>query len=233
MPTVGAILVPTLTVDPFGDDTAATLQLEDPDGDRVPLSVSTADGGNTWTAGEVRFAAGGRWWLLWHVEGTGGPGDAELPVDVDDPQPEPVGFSHATTGDYTRHTGLAPDDDTWRQLVAASREIDRATRLAVYATDPVTGRAADPAVAAALAEATCELVTWWQETGLQTGSRALVSSASIGGVSLGFAGGGGAQRNPQADRIGPAVWTILIDSGLVGHRPRHAGGVVDLIRWRP
>lgn len=70
MPYPGSVDVLTLTVDPFGGDTAATVALQAPDGTSSAPTATTADGGHTWSA-TVVYTQVGRWAATWTVTGTG------------------------------------------------------------------------------------------------------------------------------------------------------------------
>lgn len=70
MPDIGDYATATLTVDPFGGSTAATLLVSRPDGTTTSPSATTANGGATWTA-VVQYTMAGQWLLKWTVTGTG------------------------------------------------------------------------------------------------------------------------------------------------------------------
>jgi hypothetical protein len=214
MPQVGDLHTPRIDVPDGEPGTHAVLAMLDPDDGSATLAVEADPDHQTFLGPELRFVEPGEWRFLWTVTGAGATRITQVVAVDPDPHALPAGFSHATTGDLARYSGKPLPPAARRLLIDASVEIDRLTRTAVYTTDPATGRATDPRLRAALAEATCELIGWWDETGTATGSRALFTSASIAGVSLGF-GGGGAQANPQADRIGPRVWSILLGAGLI------------------
>lgn len=213
MPVRGQLYTPTLAVDPHDPTTDATYVLVDPDdGASAPITAVTADDGATFTGTPVRMSAAGQWRINWHVTGLGAI-DVTHVVNVDPADSDaPVGFTFATTGDLVTYTGLPLPADARRLLIAASREVERLTRTAVYAVD-TSGVPTDAAVAEALRDATCEIVSWGQLTGDPTGAIAAVSSASIGGVSLSFAKGAG---GGVADRLGPALTTILTNANLLG-----------------
>lgn len=70
MTDLGDTVTLTLTVDPHGATTAATLAVTAPSGTITNPVPTTADGGATWTVNIVVDAAG--WWLIrWVVVGTG------------------------------------------------------------------------------------------------------------------------------------------------------------------
>lgn len=211
MPVAGDLLTPRLDVDPFGPDTAATLVVIDPREIRTVPPVRPEQGNAVWFGEQIRLIAG-QYRLWWTTTGTGADQTTQY-VDVDPaPGDTPDGFSYATTADLVAYTGKALPPDARRTLIAATREIDRLTKAAVYAVDDA-GYAVHPVLRQALADATCELVSWWQATGTQSGVRGLLTAASIGGVSVSYNGN---KTNPQADRVGPVVWTILLDANLLG-----------------
>jgi hypothetical protein len=217
MPVAGELYTPRLVLDGSGPDSAVTaLDLQDPADDVVALTPpAAADTGEpgSFTAAALRLASPGEWRLLWHTTTAGVARTVVQVVDVDpDPGAAPTGFSYATTGDLVAYTGQPLPGGARRALINASREIQRCTRAARYAVD-VDGHALDPRIRRDLAEATCELTQWWAETGNDSGASALITNASIAGVSVGY--GGRTTGNAQADRVGPRVWTMLLNANLV------------------
>jgi hypothetical protein len=101
-----------------------------------------------------------------------------------------------------------------RMLRNASAEVDRLLVTAIYDTDG-DGAATDQDVIGALRDATCELVSWWLQTGDEHGTASYGGTATIGSVTVG-GGSGGAGATP---RVGPHVLTILSNAGLLGHEP--------------
>lgn len=217
MPVVGEQYVPSVTRAGCDGSTVAGYEIVDGDDQLVaagPAGHDSSGDPTLWAAPPVTLAVPGEWVTTWTFTGAGaGTARQTMVVDPDGDGDVPAGFSHATTADLVRHTGRPLPAGARRSLIAASAEIDRITVAARYTVDPATGKAADPLVRKALAAAVCELVGWWAETGLETGGRSLYTSASIGGVSLGW--GGANTKNPQADRVGPKVWTILMGAGLI------------------
>lgn len=200
-----------------GCDGATTCSYDIVDGDEQPAGAGP--GGHPdpadatlWDAAPVDLRVPGEWVCTWTFVGNGA--GVVRQVFTVDPAPDAAvtGFSFATTADYVRHTGRSVPAGLRRSLIAASVEIERITVSARY-TVAADGRPTDPQLRTALAEATCELVDWWDETGTESGGRSLITSASIGGVSLGW--GGANTKNPQADRVGPKVWSMLMRAGLI------------------
>lgn len=213
MPQVGDSHTPSIDT-PGGDaTTGALLTVVRPDDVAVDPPVSPAPDFQQWqTDTALVFDVPGPWRLIWQVAGPGtARSDVTIPVDPD-PDALPAGASFATLADLTSYLGKVPPAGARRQLLDATREIERITRTAVYAVDE-QGMPANPRLRRALVDATCELWAWWDETGLETGGRGLYTSASIAGVSLGMSGANTA--NPQADRVGPKCWSILINAGLI------------------
>jgi hypothetical protein len=220
MPEVNQWDVPTLSVTPFDTDTAVSLLVLDPAGVSRPWPTPiTADAGATWTGAEIVYDMPGIWRQCWTVTGTGA-GSVVKRVSVGPDPARPPGSAarvFATTGQLADYLGEAVDEGAERALRDASREIARLTHGAVYPTDPLTLTPTDPVIATALREATCELVRWWAETGDASGAGALLTSASIGGVSLGWTGAN------AANRVGPMVYTILAAADLLNGPPMTYG----------
>jgi hypothetical protein len=126
---------------------------------------------------------------------------------------------YATGADYGR---LAEDDfegdeqKLGKRLRAASIEVEKLVRLAVYDTDD-DGYPTDSDVAEAFTEATCAIVEHWSITDDPTGAEAILGAVKIGSVSL------GGQSNKAGDqmageklaaRIGSRAVDILRNTGL-------------------
>lgn len=134
---------------------------------------------------------------------------------------------YATLGDLA---AKKPEDVTLsssnaeltRLLESASREIRRATKTAIYATDD-DGYPTDTKIRETFRLATCAQVYWWAETGDEQGVDGQFSSASIGSVSLSRGSGGGAAGG-NGGRLAPAAATILAD----GVTP---GSIVGAYSW--
>lgn len=212
MPVAGEQYTPHLDV-PNGDvTTVAALTLLDADDMTSVPAVFRDPDATHWSSAPITLV-GGEYRFYWTVAGAGAESSTLQILTVDpDPDAIPAGFSFATVADLVAYTGQSLPPGGRRLLINASREIERITKSAVYRTGP-DGRPTDPDLRRALADATCELIGWWDETGTETGARGLFTSAGIAGVSLGFGGQGAS--NPQADRVGPRVWSILLNAGLL------------------
>lgn len=101
-----------------------------------------------------------------------------------------------------------------KRLRAASIEVQKLTRLAVYDVDE-DGYPTDPDVADAFTEATCAIVEYWEETDDPTGSEANAGAVKIGSVSLGTTSSRESDDNGKtARRIGTRAGDILRNAGL-------------------
>lgn len=102
-----------------------------------------------------------------------------------------------------------------KRLRAASIEVEKIARLAVYTVD-VDGYPTDLAVSEAFTEATCAIVEYWEISGDHTGAEALAGAVKIGSVSLGTsATTRDRPADALADRIGHRAVDILTNAGLV------------------
>lgn len=103
-----------------------------------------------------------------------------------------------------------------RRLRSASIEVEKLTRLSVYATDE-DGYPTDPAVSDAFTEATCAIVEHWQDTEDPRGVDAAEGAVRIGSVSLGTTSSGASSMTPRdklTQRIGDKALDILTNAGL-------------------
>ncbi|HWU31062.1 MAG TPA: hypothetical protein VN041_18425 [Microbacterium sp.] len=129
--------------------------------------------------------------------------------------------TYATLGDYNDVAEVewpATDVDTLnKRLRAASIEVDKLTRLSVFAADD-DGYPTDPDIADAFTEAACAIVEYWQETDDPTGADAFAGAVKIGSVSLGTTS---SSQDSMSDaeklrrRIGSRAIDILMNAGLV------------------
>ncbi|MEK9521455.1 hypothetical protein MIU24_18975 [Streptomyces venezuelae] len=114
---------------------------------------------------------------------------------------------YATPTQLAEWTGEPAPADAERLLTRASEDVDDALLTAVYDVD-TAGMPTDPAVAQALADATCAQVAYRQESGdTGTGAAGRWSSVSIGPVSMsgprqsaGGTGAGSVDLGEQASR---------------------------------
>ncbi|MFZ3569276.1 hypothetical protein ACNYS0_20200 [Streptomyces sp. BH034] len=120
---------------------------------------------------------------------------------------------YATPEQLTAWTGQPAPPDADRLLARASEDVDDALLSAVYDTD-TAGMPTDPAVVAALADATCAQVEYQQATGDDgTGAAGQWDAVSIGPVSL-----SGRKQGPQAAGdvdLAPRAHRALKRAGLL------------------
>ncbi|MFL2001439.1 hypothetical protein [Microbacterium sp. A1-JK] len=114
--------------------------------------------------------------------------------------------------------GLLP-----KRLRAASIEVEKLTRMAVYDVD-TDGYATDADTSDAFAEAVCAIVEHWQDTGDPRGVESHQGAVSILSVSLGTTSSGkdgSTAREKLAQRIGDKAIDILTNAGLIGTAVYH------------
>jgi len=215
---VGDTQTVTLEVNPSDGTTTATLTVIAPDGTTSTPGLIVSADRSTWEA-RVVYDAPGTWTLRWEVTGTGA-GVQTTQVHVNPALPV-TRRTYATTQDYAAYLGVAPPPGIDLLLARASLLVDEALLSAVYPVGE-DGMPADPAVAAALRDATIEQAAYWVATGEDgSGATAEYANVSIGSVSLGRAqtgagGGGSGAVRPLA----PAAALILSRAGLLGHAPQ-------------
>ena len=208
---VGDTATLTLTVSPADGTTVATATATNPAGVTAPLSVTSNAGLDTWTA-YLPITALGAYRVTWTVTGTGEGVEHDTVYALGNEGP-PVGESYATLAELADYLHDVPPGGAAKLLVRASRRIDSVLIGAYYATD-TNGLPTDATVVAALRDAVCAQVEWWDEVGDTTGTGAggAWSTVSIGKVSLGAGSGGDAP--PSKARVSPAVYEILQVAGL-------------------
>ncbi|MFF4989631.1 hypothetical protein ACFY19_20730 [Streptosporangium saharense] len=124
---------------------------------------------------------------------------------------------YATTDDLTEwFDGDDLPDNATRMLRRASRFIDnRLLRTAVYPTDP-GGMPTKAEHVAAMRDACCALVEWWDVTGDDgTGAGADYTSVTAGSISLSRSTGNGS--SPPDPRVSREAVEILGGAGLLSH----------------
>lgn len=204
---VGDISTLTLTLTVADVTTTATVALVSvPAGVTPPALTATPNAARTiWTAPLLGTAAGA-WKAKWTVTGTGQGVEFDTVYFLD-----LVGSSYATLSHYVTWLGADPPNGSARLLIRASAFLDGLLVGAVY---PVTAGLPTAAVdIAALRDATCAQVEYWQETGDTTGSGATGSwsDVQIGSVKLsGRTGGATGDR-----QLAPSAADILHTAGLL------------------
>ena len=119
-------------------------------------------------------------------------------------------MAYATEAELTTHLGYTPAN-AQQLLDRASRDVDRALLCAVY--DPN-----DPAVVAALREATLEQVAGLLAAGDSTGLGSNVQSFTLGRLSVTRTQGSEAAVRPG--QLHPQAYAVLQAAGLTGHAPQ-------------
>ncbi|GAB3437475.1 hypothetical protein [Actinophytocola sediminis] len=107
------------------------------------------------------------------------------------------------------------EPESQRVRTRASEFVDDALLTAVYATDPVTELPTDRRIEAALRDAVCAQVVWWDETGDELGDAGQYTSASIGSVSLTRGRAAAGVTLPSGRTLGPHAATHLRLAGLL------------------
>lgn len=217
--TVGDTAHLALTVAGHTSSTAVTATATAPTGGARQLATSPGQAG-TWTV-DLPLPTAGIWTVTWRVTG----GGARVQHDTVPVGPAPAGRwvrAYASTTQLAEHLGEAPPDDAARLLGRASQAVDRLLLTAVYDVDD-DGLPTDPAVAAALAEATCAQVEWWGEVGDSAGTGAVtaLAGAQIGSVKL--PGGGGGAAAGGVPEYAPDAVSALRRAGLLQRGPRILG----------
>lgn len=133
---------------------------------------------------------------------------------------------YATASDYDTYAETAWTEDAdllLKRLRAASIEVEKLTRAALYDVDP-DGYPTDAGTAEAFAEATCAIVEHWQFTDDPYGVDAAAGAVKIGSVSLGTTSSssdGLSAREKLERRIGSRAIDILTNAGLIGSAVAH------------
>lgn len=94
--------------------------------------------------------------------------------------------THTDLLNYTQgSTFVVPTEpESTRVRTRASEIVDEALLSAVYDTDPVTKLPTDADIAAAMRDAVCAQIVWWDETGDELGTADRYTAVSIGSVAL-------------------------------------------------
>jgi hypothetical protein len=183
MPDVGDMVTATLLVSPFDETTVATLAVTKPDGTVTAPVATSDDDGNTWSA-PVTYDQAGTWYFKWTVTGMGASVEwEEVGVGPAPTYTDPNLRVYATTTDLANFLRAAPPANARKLLEDASRKMSGVLLTAVYATDD-DGYPSDPVQKAAITDATCAIVEWWEDTGDVLGTDGSWTSASAGNVSV-------------------------------------------------
>ena len=166
MPDVGEDATLTLTVSPHDGTTSASVGVVSPAGAASSLTPVSADGGASWTA-YLPLVEAGAWQVRWEVTGQG----SGVETDTVYAFAPVTGRTYATLSDLASWLGEVPPDNAGRLLLTATRRVDLALVGAVYPVDD-DSMPTDLVAIAALRDAVCAQVAWWNETGDTTGSGA-------------------------------------------------------------
>lgn len=132
----------------------------------------------------------------------------------------------ATSDDYEEYTGGDAPANIAALLRSASNMVRRDTRVAIYDVD-TDGAATDDDLIAALRDATCAQAAAWAALGINplsggvvTTSTGVVSSKSLDGASISYAGAASAAEAQAAatTSLVPDAVQILRDAGLLDGR---------------
>lgn len=219
MPIVGTVQQLDVDLEVWGPDTQVTIMVKPPEGplvdaEAVPVAPPAPEQARKKWRGTVEWSMPGIWTVYPSVEGTGyGVGD---PYRVSVGPADQLGdtrHTYATSRGYAEVTGEAPPLDVDRLLRDASQQVDDVLHFAVYDVDDA-GMPTRAEHAEALKLATVEVVRWWDANGWDgSGAEGQVQSASIAGVSLGFASG---KQGGRLDLLGDKARRILSTAGLLG-----------------
>lgn len=218
---VGDTATLTLTVNPVDTDTTATAAAVNPAGSTVALTTSPNSDRSVWTA-YLPITTLGAYRVTWTVSGTGAGVEYDTVYALGPDEPA-TGESYATLGELADYLHDTPPDGAGKLLVRASRRIDTVLIGAYYAVDD-DGLPTNATVAAALRDAVCAQVEWWDEQGDATGNGAAGEwlTVGVGKVHLSRTGprGGG---EAVTKRIAPSSLEILQAAGLLPVSPYMVG----------
>lgn len=210
---VGDDATATLTVTPYDDTTEAVAVATSPSGDEVSGGATTTDGGHTWTA-TLPLTEPGEWRLRWEVTGTGGGVQYDRIYAFTPASAEPA---YATPSDLAAWLRAEPPATVDVLLPAAKRRLDWALIGAYYPVDD-DGLPTDAAIAAALRDASCAQVAWWDEQGDTTGqgTGGDWADVSIGKLRLSrtATSSGSASSQTRQPQLAPEAARILQTAGL-------------------
>lgn len=216
---VGDYATLTLTVTPSAPDTSATVTVTSPVG-VVTTPTATPNGDRSiWTA-QLPLTLPGEYLVRWAVTGTGA-GVEQSTVTAKPTPPVVIAGQrvYATTADLANFLQDVPPANARKLLVQASRDIERATKTAIYDTD-TNGFPTDAAVLAAFRDATCAQAEWWAETGDSLGVNGQWGDVKIGSVAL----GGRASTSGTGGQLTANAATILELADLLPGHVLHFDG---------
>jgi hypothetical protein len=207
-----------ITLQVYDDDTAVALTVHPPTGTPFVATVTRDELTGKWVA-LVTYTMAGVWQMVWVITGVGA-GSRVQKVAVG---PASIGsdprHTYANSAQLTHYLNEAPPLDADWRLRNASALVDEVLIGSVYDVDE-DEMPTNTKIIKAMMEAVCETVRWWAEIGDDgTGATAMLASASISNVALGWNSGGKGTRAAAAARLGPSTMSILRVAGMLGHAP--------------
>jgi len=220
MPDVGDVATLTLTIVPTNGPadatTTATITEVKRDGAvALPNPTTTPNvGRDTWTA-SLPLTAAGEWQIKWTVTGKG----AGVQYDTVIALEPPTGRSYATVADLANWLGTEPPNGSRRRLIRASGDLDALLIGAVYTVD-TADLPTDATVKAALRDAACAQVEWWNVNGDPdgTGASSDYDDVSIGSVKLSRRGRSSGSSSSGSGDWAPRALRVLAAAGLLTTR---------------
>lgn len=216
---VGDFATLTLTVTPFGASTTAAVTVTSPTG-VVTTPTATPNGDRSvWTA-LVPLTEPGEYLARWLVTGTGA-GAEQQTITAKPTLPVTIAGQrvYATTADLANYLEAVPPANARKLLRQASVDVEQATKCAIYDVD-TNGFPTDTAVRAAMRDAVCAQVEWWNETGDSLGVTGQWGDVKIGSVSL----GGRAGSAGTGGQLAANAAAILNNAGLLPGTVLHFDG---------
>lgn len=125
--------------------------------------------------------------------------------------------THADLVTYTQGSSFAvpSEPESARVRTRASELVDEKLITAIYDTDPNTLLPTDADVAAAMRDAVCAQVVWWDETGDELGAGGQYTSVSIGSVALSRGSNANSSVASPGRQLAPQAATHLQLAGLL------------------
>lgn len=216
---VGDIATLTLTVAPFDNTTTATVSVTSPTGTVTSPSTTPNGERSIWTA-QLPLTEPGAYAVRWIVTGVGA-GVEQSTVTAQPALPVVIAGQrvYANTAQLANYLQAVPPANARKLLAQASRDVERATKTAIYDTD-TNGFPTDAKVLAAFRDAVCAQVEWWGETGDSLGAGGQWGDVKIGSVAL----GGRTGTTGTGGQLTANAATILDEAGLLPGSVLHYDG---------
>lgn len=134
-------------------------------------------------------------------------------------------MAYATVAELEAYAGITPDDAE-RLLTRASAMLDAGPLYAAVYDVDANGAPTDPVVIAALRDAVCAQVQWWDELGDSVGAAgAGWGAVAIGGLSMSRSVTSVSGSDSAARQYAPGVADALLSPRLAGRLRLGAVGV--------